>query len=179
MLDMYKPVLWFSLISGFAAENAGAKADLGVDMYFLTDAHETGKTIYEIESSLAQMELLGNLSMELQALLLEGTVYSYDLPEYSQSLLDMCHAWATGDAEGLLEEGEDETAGLTPEEIALVEEFNESLEGQRNVNMTQYAVDALASGETVFIVVGAAHVLGDDGMVASLEEAGYTVTRVE
>ncbi len=179
MLDMYKPVMWYMLISNMAVEKAGAKTDLGVDMYFLTDAHETGKTIYEIESAAEQYAVLGNLSMELQALMLESTVCYYDDPESHAYLREMCHAWAVGDAEGILDEGEEDMSAFTPEEIALLEEFNESLEGQRNVDMTEYAKEAMASGETVFIVVGAAHILGDDGMANALKEAGYTVMQVE
>ena len=37
----------------------------------------------------------------------------------------------------------------------------------------------LKSGETVFVAVGLAHVIGENGIVDQLREAGYTVTRVE
>ena len=41
--------------------------------------------------------------------------------------------------------------------------------------MTDYAVDALASGEEIFICVGAAHVVGDGAIADNLRELGYTV----
>ena len=178
-LDMYKPVMWYSLISTLAMEKAGAQSDMGVDMYFLELAHDEDKTIYEIESVDEQYALLGGMSMELQALMLEQTVELYGSALYNMSIRLMCTAWASGDGEGLLTMTDTDTAGMSEEEAKLMEEFNLSLVGARNVNMTQYAEDALKSGETVFIVVGAAHVLGDDGMAKGLEALGYTVELVQ
>ncbi len=177
-LDVYKPVMWYSLISNLDHIHAGVDANLGVDMYFLTDAYKTGKTIYEIESAAEQYGVLGNLSMQLQALMLEVTVDSYNDPENHEYLRSMCTAWANGDEAGIMDAVDEDMSEYTPEEVALLEEFNESLEGQRNVKMTEYAKNALKKGETVFIVVGAAHVLGDDGMANTLAQAGYTVTKV-
>lgn len=177
--ELYKPILWESLISNYMTDKAGTDSDMGVDMYFLTDAYETGKTIYEIESGMEQYTMLANFSMDLQVLLLEDAVAGYDDPEYCEMLLDMCRAWAAGDEDALMDEVDADYSDLTEEELVLLDEYNTAMEGMRNVNMTRYAMDAMESGETVFIVVGAAHVLGDDGMAAALEEAGYTVTRVQ
>ena len=94
------------------------------------------------------------------------------------SIKAMCNAWATGDEDGLLNMMNTDVDALPPEEAALLKEFNDTLEGQRNVNMTQFAIESLDLGGSVFIVVGAAHVLGDDGMAACLAEAGYTVELV-
>ena len=175
-MDYYMPVMWYSLISSLATDKAGTSADLGVDMYFLTDALENDKTVYEIESIEAQYAMLAGMSMDLQSLLLEEVVNTYGNPQYNIYLRLMCRAWADGDADGILEQSS--TEGLPPEQQALIEEFNNAMEGQRNILMTDYAKQALASGETVFIVVGAAHVLGDDGIAANLAAEGYTVEQV-
>lgn len=177
-LDMYKPVMWYSLISSLATEKAGTDAELGIDRYFLEDAIDQDKPILEIESVAAQYSMLGGMSMELQALLLDQTVAYYGMPQYNLTIRAMCNAWTIGDEEGLLNLLNTDTATLPPEQAALLDEFNYSLEGQRNVDMTQFAKDALHDGGSVFIVVGAAHVLGDDGMAKQLELEGYTVERI-
>ena len=45
--------------------------------------------------------------------------------------------------------------------------------------MTDFAEDALASGDEVFICVGAAHVVGEGAMADLLAKRGYTVTLVK
>lgn len=177
--DMYKPVLWSTLIDNFMLDQAGADAELGIDLYFNELAYDDGKPVYEVESMQEQYTLLANLSMELQVYLLESSVASYGDPEAAQVLLDMCHAWAMGDAEQILALSISDTSEMDEQTLALYEEYSEALEGDRNVNMAAYAEEALASGETVFIVVGAAHVVGDDGMAARLTQAGYTVEQVK
>ena len=177
-LDMYKPVMWYSLISSLAMEQAGVDVSLGIDRYFLKDAKKQDKPILEVESVQEQYDILGGMSMELQALMLEETVAYYGNPMYSMSVKAMCNAWATGDEDGLLNMMNTDVDALPPEQAALLKEFNDTLEGQRNVNMTDFAVESLELGGSVFIVVGAAHVLGEDGMAAVLAEAGYTVERI-
>lgn len=178
-LDSYKPIMWYSLISTLAMEECGAESDRGIDMYFLEMAYDDDKTIYEVESAEFQYDLLSSMSMDLQVIMLEDTVAMYGTAGYNMSIRIMCNAWATGNEEGLLNMSGGDTAGMSAEQAKLYEEFNSSLEGQRNIDMTKYAEDALLSGETVFIVVGAAHVFGDDGMAKSLEKLGYTVERIQ
>ena len=45
--------------------------------------------------------------------------------------------------------------------------------------MTAFVEDSLASGEEVFVCVGAAHVVGNGAMVELLRDSGYTVTLVQ
>lgn len=49
----------------------------------------------------------------------------------------------------------------------------------RNAGMVKKALDFLKNGKSVFYVVGEAHMLGDDGLVNKLTEAGYTVELVK
>ena len=64
------------------------------------------------------------------------------------------------------------------EEAALYAEYNDALVTQRNLSMTEYAVEALESGQELFICVGAAHVVGEGAMAELLREMGYTVELV-
>ena len=49
---------------------------------------------------------------------------------------------------------------------------------QRNAAMLSAAIRQLESGNTTFYAVGLAHVLGEDGLVTGLRNAGYTVELV-
>lgn len=48
----------------------------------------------------------------------------------------------------------------------------------RNKLMVERASEYLRDHKNVFYVVGLAHMLGDDGLVASLENRGYTVSQI-
>ena len=69
--------------------------------------------------------------------------------------------------------------GATTEEKAYYEEYVEKMITERDKIMADGIKSYLKSGETVFVAVGLAHVIGENGIVDQLREAGYTVTSVE
>lgn len=179
MLDMYKPVLWSSFIDTALYEAVGANSELGIDLYFLNDAHATGREILEVESVQFQYDMLSGFSEELQILMLEGSVYSYDTPDESfQQINELIDVWASGDGDALAALLAEETAFESEEERLLYVEYNDAMMVQRNLAMADYAEEALASGKEVFICVGAAHVVGEGAMADLLAQRGYTVERI-
>ena len=64
----------------------------------------------------------------------------------------------------------------TAEEIAMMTEYNNELLTARNTKMAMAAQQFLDGGKRVFFVVGAAHMIGDDGIVSLLEYNGYSIT---
>jgi uncharacterized protein YbaP (TraB family) len=73
-------------------------------------------------------------------------------------------------------------AGYTEEEkLDLIEkdkQFNDIMLKQRNKAMLIKAEEYLAGDKKVFFLVGIAHMLGDDGIIAGLAADGYNVERV-
>ena len=96
-------------------------------------------------------------------------------PEGEELLKELASAWAHGDEQALNDLLDDDTAGLTAEEMVLYEEYNNAMITDRNERMTDFAENALIDGNELFICVGAAHVIGDDGMAQQLRERGYRV----
>lgn len=178
-LDMYKPVLWSSFLDSALVEVCGADSNLGIDMYFLNDAHETGKEILEVESAQFQYDMLSGFSPKLQELLLEGSVYGYqNQEEYRQQMEELLDAWASGDETRIATLIHEEMEPESEEERLLYEEYSYAMSESRNLAMIDWAEEALASGDTVFIVVGAAHVVGPGAMAELLTQRGYTVEAV-
>ena len=173
--DYLKPMAWYSLITEGYTAAAGLDSEAGVDMQLLALAEEERLEIREIESVTAQYELLFGFSEEIQALLLEETV-SVSQEEYTQDLRALMDAWCRGDEETLLalvsEEPEEE---LDAADQALYDEYYDAMYTQRNQLMIDTAISYLEAGDKVFYAVGAAHMLGEDGIIAALEQAGYTV----
>jgi len=182
MLDLYKPSFWSSLVDTFLYTKIGADIDNGIDRHLLNLAKKSGKEIAEIESAAEQYEMMGTFSVEIQVSMLEESVENYkNFDTVKEELTTMMDLWASGDEETFEEylRMDVETEGATAEEIALAEEFIKAMYTDRNQNMADFAEDALKSGDEVFICVGAAHVVGDDGMVGIMTERGYTVERVK
>ena len=175
LLDYYCPSMWWSLIESGMILQTDVDAMLGVDMHLLELADENRKEIREIESVAFQYEMLGEFSDELQEALLESAIeYADEAELYEQSLNMLMALWASGDEEtfSFYLNSSEEDPGMSAE---LYEEYNTAMIINRNKNMTDYAVKALASGEEVFICVGAAHVVGDGAIANNLRELGYTV----
>lgn len=178
LLDKYMPAFWWSSIESLTYEKLDAKANLGIDRHLLKQARQQEKEIREVESAEFQYQLMGSFSPELQLLLLESAITGYDnLTETEAAVEEMMNLWASGDEAAFsayLSEEED----VPSEEAELYEEYNNSLITQRNLSMTEYAVEALESGDEVFICVGAAHIVGPGAMAENLRQLGYTVELV-
>jgi len=178
MLDYYCPAMWSNLIDTAIISELDVDATLGIDMYFLSLATEEGKEIREIESIAFQYSMLGGFSDELQEALLASSVEWVNKPEvYGQELDKLMDIWASGDEKAF----EESLSASTEEEgipTDLQEEYYTAMYSDRNNNMTDYAVDALESGDEIFICVGAAHIIGEDAIADNLRELGYTVELV-
>lgn len=175
LYDLYMPAIWMSLIEGIGYEEAGFSTD-GVDMLLLNAAYAQEKTVLEVESAEFQYNMLAAFSDELQELLLQGTLESYQEGNYSQELREVVDAWYHGDMDALTEETEEE---MEPEEQALYEEYLQEMLIDRNVGMADFCQTCLQDGGTTFFCVGAAHFPGEYGVVELLTQRGYTVERVQ
>lgn len=175
--DNYYPVLWSNLIDSLLAEKLGGDGELGIDRHFLERAKDDDKTIDEIESVDFQYEMMSNFSEELQILLLESSIESYeDIDETKKELKELLALWASGNEKEFIKYLSEEDEDLAKDEEELYEEYREAVLTDRNLLMADYAEDVLDSGDEVFICVGAAHVIGEGALTELLTERGYTVT---
>ena len=177
--DMYFPVLWSSIIDSFFIEQLGGDSELGIDRHLLEKAKDDGKEIDEIESAEFQYGMMADFSEELQIFLLESSVESYnDKDKAKKEVERMMDLWASGDEKAFAEFIAEEDDEITEKEQEIYEEYQNAMMVERNVSMADYAEDALASGDEVFICVGAAHVIGEGAMAELLTERGYTVEKI-
>jgi hypothetical protein len=156
----------------------------GMDMHFLIRAMEEEKNIIELESFDSQMDALASLSLELiEYLLLEaltpedGSVTFEEQMEAARAeFMFLLETVRNGDDQALIE-----MYGLSGEEELnpLIAEFNDKLIRGRDLLMAE-KIDGFLQGEyngNYFVIVGAAHMLGEGGIVDLLERMGYEVTR--
>ncbi|MFC1887696.1 TraB/GumN family protein [Candidatus Cloacimonadota bacterium] len=166
---------WFVSISlGMGAlQKLDIKAGKGIDMHFLDKAHEKQLTILDLETPTAQMEALSSMQEDTQIDYLQYMIDDYD--NINEGFNEMLTAWKTGDADLMnksyrlkLKEMESEFPGI--------KEYYQKILPDRDKRMVEQIKVFLENEEelTYFIIVGAFHLVGDDGMLQLLNDNGYT-----
>lgn len=165
---------WFVGLSVGLAEMAGQGMDpaLGLDRHFMVLAGKAGKPTAGLERAEDQVTMLDGMAPEEQRQLLAEALDDAEAGSaQSQRLHD---AWRRGDARQLWDEMGRQMRHDYP---ALYKRINV----ERNARWTPALVGMLeaapAQGDTL-VVVGALHLLGEDGVVARLRAKGYRVERI-
>jgi uncharacterized protein YbaP (TraB family) len=148
----------------------GLDPNLGIDKYFLTKA-DGKKKIFELESLDYQIGLLSALSDKDQESFLIYTLK--DLKLMGEELSKLIQAWISGDAKGmesLLTKSISEDAGLSS--------IFDKLVYERNKTMALKIEDFLRTKETYFVIIGAGHLVGDQGIIEILKGKGYLIEQL-
>lgn len=176
MLDYYMPSMWFSFLQSLMYLDMDAQIELGIDRHFLTLAKEEEKEILEVESVEFQYDMLAGFSEELQIFLLRDAVQSYKLSAFTKIGIDLLmNQWAAGDEEAFGKYLQTQDESVEQMDADLYNEYYNAMYLSRNEAMTRWAEDALQSGKEIFMVVGAAHIVGEGAVAENLRELGYTV----
>lgn len=167
-LDAYKPWVVENMLAVLKVSAAGYKSGSGVDLYFVQKAAEQKIPLIELESYESQLSMFNSFSKELQEKTLRTTIDNFDVLD--QSAIQMAEMWKMGNDEQLHEF----TNNFSDDA-----EYNKAMLTDRNIGMADKIDGYLKNGkgEEYFIVIGAAHYLGDHGIVKLLEEKGYKVER--
>lgn len=179
-LALMKPGLWAQSLENFyLRQGYSLTGQQGADRQLILWAYENNKMVFDIESGVEQMQMLGGFSDELQELLLWQAI-SYEPGEYWKDVAELYELWCGGnenELRQLLNDTSDQ-ADMTAEEKKLYEEYQTAMITDRNETMLEEAIGYLESDYTIFFAVGLAHLLQDNGLVDALENAGYTVKQV-
>lgn len=166
-LQRMKPWLVAVTLMAPTLEAAGFKPELGIDRHYFDRAKKNNMKTEGLETLSYQLDRFDQMSPPLQEQLLRATID--DLDTQVSGVKDMVRAWTTGDV-------------ATVEKLTLTA-FQESPELyqrlllERNQNWVPHVEKCLADNAGCFIVVGAAHLVGKDGLPALLAKKGYKVTQ--
>ncbi|TYP70498.1 TraB/GumN family protein [Paenibacillus methanolicus] len=167
-LDTFKPWVVETTLASLKSMEAGYEGSVGIDLYFVQKAMERKIPVIELESYESQLTMFNDFSKELQETNLKNTLTNFEMVD--DSVDQMADMWKKGDDAALLE--------LT-KSFSQNEEYRKAMLDDRNKVMADKIDGYLKGTEKAeyFIVVGAAHYLGDTGIVKLLQDKGYTVTR--
>jgi len=167
-VKQFKP--WFLAMTLEAMEwqKAGFDPQLGLDKHFFDRAQSEGKAVQGLETTEFQISLFDSMSAEQQERFLAETLK--DLDKETASVGQLASAWKSGDVAAV-------------ERFVLKDLQSDPVVYQRLLVGRNRAwlpkLEALFSRpRPAMVVVGAAHLVGPDGLVAMLKAKGYTLTQL-
>jgi len=171
--NKFKPWYAAMLIQNVQMAANNYTANMGIDVYFLSLALNR-KPITELEGVKFQIDMFDFFTMDLQETYLESALNSEK--ESSELIEKILNSWKSGEVQ-LLED----LLFADKETTDLEKEFNSKVWDTRNSNMLEKIKAMLLEDKEkdYFVIVGAGHMLNDNGIVQGLENLGYTVEQVK
>lgn len=169
MMEKFKPGLLVSTLQVFEFQKLGFTPQ-GVDAYFNARAIGDAKALGELEPIDAQIGYMAEMGIGNESEFIRLSLEELD--EMDTSMNQMIDAWRSGDDELLdslfvadMKEGHPE--------------LYFSLLVQRNLNWMPIIESMFTDSDTEFVLVGAAHLVGEDGLLNLLRNKGYEIRQLQ
>ncbi|HUE84477.1 MAG TPA: TraB/GumN family protein [Vicinamibacterales bacterium] len=164
-LQRLKPWMVAMALTAPVMQAAGFKAEHGVDRHFFDRAKKAGTERRALETAAFQFDRMDEMRPSQQEAMLRATLD--DLASHTSNIETMAKAWVRGDTLAL------EKLLLT--EMKSSPDLYTRLLVERNATWVESVETCLEQQTSCFVVVGAAHLVGPDSLVAMLRKKGYTV----
>lgn len=171
-LEPFRPWLAQLRLNELERKRLGLSDEYGLDRHFLAAAKAANKPVLELETFEGQIEVMAGQPPELQEKVLR--IGLAEMGEMKERLEKMLAAWTAGDTEALVELVFRIPLQRHPE-TKLV---HEKMIYERNTRMAERIEGYLQGKESCFVVVGALHLVGERGILKSLEDRKYRVEQV-
>lgn len=166
-----QPWLVYAVLAVVPVTHSGYSAANGVDVQVRQEFVSAGKPVYGFETFAQQAHIFADMSQAEQVALLETELKQKDTTTAASLLDRIVDAWLSGNEDGLSSLLQMDTTTETP--------FEQRMLSDRNQAWAKTLADRLKQPGTSFVSVGAAHLVGPDGVPALLQRMGFTVTRVQ
>ncbi len=167
-LKQFKPWMIALTVEAMEWQKAGFDPELGLDRHFYEQAKADGKAVQALETIEYQIARFDEMPLELQDHLLAETLKSIDTEQASMSRL--IEAWRSGDA-GAVER-------IVLKDLQQEPQLYQRLLVERNRNWLPKLEALFARKGRSMVVVGAAHLVGPDGLLAMFRAKGYKVEQL-
>lgn len=167
-LKQFKPWMIALTLEAMEWQKAGFDQDLGLDKHFYDQAQADGKVVQGLETTQYQISRFDEMPMDLQDHLLSETLKSIDTEQASMSRL--IEAWRTGDGPAV--------ERIVLKDLQQEPQLYQRLLVDRNKNWLPKLDALFARGGRAMVVVGAAHLVGPDGLLAMFKAKGYKVEQL-
>lgn len=175
-VERFQPIYTSTILQAGTGEEA--KSGKSLDETIFNNAKANGKKVIGLETAEEQMAAFSSFPYRVQAKMLYQTVMEIQKNANENSIDKLIELYIKQDLSGLEEEinkvaiSEDKSM----QEFALI--LNEKLIVKRNQVMLERSLPLIQSNKTL-IVVGAAHLPGNNGLIELYRKAGYLVSPIK
>ncbi|HEY1428729.1 MAG TPA: TraB/GumN family protein, partial [Candidatus Tumulicola sp.] len=171
VFERFQPWLVYVMLDGAPILHSNYSAANGVDLQVRKRFVDAGKPVRGFETIDSQVRIFADMPQPAQVAMLDSQLQDLTKSPAPQGSLDaIVSAWLTGDQDSL----------ASSLQFASLEKtaISQRLLTDRNSAFADAIAKRLQQPGTSFVSVGAAHMLGADGVPALLRAMGFTVTRV-
>lgn len=175
----YKPIPAGMTVTAVGIMRLGYDPKLGIDVHFFKRARDAGKNIISLETVEEQVYALTGDDDSFSLGIFYLKTILRENPSLDSATRGMMRAWKTGDDSLFCVNMNLDTAQLSPADSLLKKEINDRIYYSRNRKMAESIADFLAKDRNVFVVVGAAHMVGNhENVIDILRHKGFTVEQL-
>ena len=164
-VQRFKPGMASMMMTMMELQRLGL-AGVGVDQFYTNKARADKKALGQLESVEQQLDFLAGMGEGQEDELIAYTLR--DLKKLTEFFGALKKAWRKGDVESL------EALGITELKQQFPEVYNSLLVNRNNAWMPQIGA-MLNTKEVEFVLVGALHLVGNEGVIEQLKARGYRV----
>lgn len=169
-LAQFKPAMVMLSLLGLELQKLGISTDYGIDVYYYNRAIDEGKDMIYLETIDEQIDYVLSMGAGQED---EFILHSIsDMEELPETMEELIRCWREGDDGRMYEHFIGELKKDFPELYG-------TLIIERNENWMPEIEALFATEETELVLVGTAHLVGDGGIISTLEHRGYTVEKLE
>ncbi len=163
-----KPGMIMSALTMIELQKMGV-TQKGIDLFFSEKAKADGKKQLQLETVREQLEFMSSIGIGNEEIFYQKLLK--DLDSTQNIFLDMLKYWKNGNSKAL-----NEIVNL--EMKAEYPKMYKTLLTDRNNRWMPVVESYFKTPEIEFVLVGAAHLIGEDGLVEQLKRKGYQVTKL-
>ena len=169
LIKTMKPWMVDMILTAMEVQEAGLDVNLGLDKHFFDKAVTAGKETIALETAESQVDRMDRMPIAVQEQMLRATLRGLGRgADSGRGALNLIvAAWKRGDVTSMERMLLSEFAGFPAAYQSLVVERNRDWMPQLDA--------CLARRSPCLVVVGAAHLVGPDGLLALLQRKGYRI----
>ena len=166
-----RPSAIASMISDEDQKRLGFDRENGLDKHFLGEAQDSHKPGEALETFAAHLPLFSDMAANVEDNYLLHTLAESQKPtSHLEMLID---AWRTGDSEKM-----QDLLTQTVNDYPQIKPTMKKVLDDRNDAMTKKIEQFLSTNKTYFVAVGAAHMIGEHGIVNQLRTKEFKVEQL-
>lgn len=169
-LNKFKPFMVFLTLLGIEFQKIGISSAAGVDHYYFNKARADGKRTDGLEPVETQLEFITTMSDGIEDRFIAHGLK--DIARVNQLINKLIATWRAGDETELYQ-------FFLKDMLTDFPKLYKKLVTDRNTDWMPRITHYLKTPEKEFILVGVAHLVGPQGIVAQLKKQGYKVSKVE